>query len=165
MILKYGKKLTSEQMLREVTRALTGKDTPQSIAHLIEEIDPSMLLQSYGKQTRRLEQWLVDNVEGMCVSNESSGRATKIKDRPTNKPSAAFYRSSEWRRVRYLALTKSKVCMCCGNTGVLHVDHKIPRSVRPDLALTLSNLQVLCEDCNLGKGNWDSTDWEMNHSA
>lgn len=29
----------------------------------------------------------------------------------------------------------------------------------PDLALSMDNLQVLCGDCNHGKGNWDVTDW------
>jgi 5-methylcytosine-specific restriction endonuclease McrA len=29
------------------------------------------------------------------------------------------------------------------------------------LELTLSNLQVLCEDCNLGKSNTDATDWRV----
>ena len=23
----------------------------------------------------------------------------------------------------------------------------------------LDNLQILCSDCNAGKGNWDQTDW------
>ena len=34
-----------------------------------------------------------------------------------------------------------------------------PRKTHPHLALSLDNLQVLCEDCNCGKGSWDSTDW------
>lgn len=37
--------------------------------------------------------------------------------------------------------------------------HIQPRKTHPHLALVLSNLQVLCHDCNHGKGNWDTTDW------
>lgn len=41
----------------------------------------------------------------------------------------------------------------------MHVDHIKPRSKYPALELVLSNLQVLCEDCNLGKLAHDETDW------
>lgn len=77
-----------------------------------------------------------------------------------------FYLSREWRQVRYAAIKKfNGACLCCGRSSavhgvVIHVDHIIPKSIRPDLALTLSNLQVLCEDCNLGKSNYDRVVWD-----
>jgi 5-methylcytosine-specific restriction endonuclease McrA len=40
-----------------------------------------------------------------------------------------------------------------------HVDHIKPRKTHPHLALDFDNLQILCEDDNHGKANWDSTDW------
>lgn len=50
--------------------------------------------------------------------------------------------------------------MVCFNTGIeLHVDHIKPISRAPDLALNINNLQILCKDCNLGKGNRDKKDW------
>lgn len=49
--------------------------------------------------------------------------------------------------------------MPCGEKKKLHVDHIKPRSKYPELQLTLSNLQVLCHDCNMGKSAWDETDW------
>jgi 5-methylcytosine-specific restriction endonuclease McrA len=75
-----------------------------------------------------------------------------------------FYLSRVWRSLRYLALKNAGgCCQCCGasaSDGVqLHVDHIKPRSLFPKLELDLSNLQVLCADCNIGKGAWDSTDW------
>ncbi|MGE4613767.1 MAG: HNH endonuclease signature motif containing protein, partial [Planctomycetota bacterium] len=39
----------------------------------------------------------------------------------------------------------------------IHVDHIVPLSKGGET--TLDNLQVLCIDCNLGKGNRDDTDW------
>jgi 5-methylcytosine-specific restriction endonuclease McrA len=54
-------------------------------------------------------------------------------------------------------------CMCCGATpatgAVMNVDHIKPRKLWPSLALDINNLQILCHDCNHGKGNWDMTDW------
>jgi 5-methylcytosine-specific restriction endonuclease McrA len=53
-------------------------------------------------------------------------------------------------------------CECCGRgriDAVLHVDHIKPRSRFPWLALDPNNVQVLCDDCNMGKGTWDFTDW------
>jgi len=76
-----------------------------------------------------------------------------------------FYMSPEWQRVRYSALLKSDgCCSLCGRNPiahgvVLHVDHIVPRSKNKERELDESNLQVLCEDCNLGKGNRDETDW------
>lgn len=89
------------------------------------------------------------------VSYKSSMNIVASKD---------FYKTAKWRELRYQALvTYGAICACCGATakdGVrLHVDHIKPRSLYPILELTLSNLQVLCEECNLGKSNIDETDW------
>lgn len=67
-----------------------------------------------------------------------------------------FYRTQEWRNLRFEVLAESnRRCLLCGSSpesGIkLHVDHIKPRSLFPELALEKSNLQVLCEDCNLGK--------------
>jgi len=75
-----------------------------------------------------------------------------------------FYQSTAWRQLRYLALKNAKgACQCCGasasNGAQIHVDHIKPRSRYPELELNLDNLQVLCQDCNVGKGAWDATDW------
>jgi len=75
-----------------------------------------------------------------------------------------FYESREWRELRYKALVSyGPICQCCGasrkNGSVIHVDHIKPRSKFPELQLVISNLQILCEECNLGKSNKDSTDW------
>lgn len=91
------------------------------------------------------------------------------KSKGTNLPAKrtsedGFYKSLEWKSLRYLVLKNcGGRCMCCGNRPsdgiVLHVDHIKPRKTNPHLALALDNLQVLCSDCNIGKGGWDDTDW------
>jgi 5-methylcytosine-specific restriction endonuclease McrA len=91
----------------------------------------------------------------------------RAKPKSTSRISKDFYASEEWRRLRYRALRESKgCCALCGRTQrehgvVLHVDHIKPRSRFPSLELDLSNLQILCEDCNLGKSNFDSIDWRQ----
>lgn len=54
-------------------------------------------------------------------------------------------------------------CQCCGASAVqgavMNVDHIKPRKTHPHLALDIDNLQVLCNECNHGKGNWNTTDW------
>jgi 5-methylcytosine-specific restriction endonuclease McrA len=72
-----------------------------------------------------------------------------------------FYKTPEWRDVRYKALVRfGKKCQACGETnGYIHVDHILPRSKYPERELDIENLQVLCEACNIGKSNTDTTDW------
>ncbi len=84
----------------------------------------------------------------------------------TKRAKSEFLESYEWRRLRMEALIKyGPRCMCCGATpnmgAVMHVDHIKPRLTHPELALELDNLQILCHECNHGKGNWDSTDWRQ----
>ena len=132
--------------------------------------------------------WNPKEVQGMAADRRAvqfkitGGKPVrKKKQRRKNrqaKPSAAkqaavpatqwdgkkdFFKSLQWRQLRYLALRNSGGCNCCGATAkdgvLLHVDHIKPISKFPDLRLSLDNVQVLCEDCNVGKGSWDETDW------
>jgi 5-methylcytosine-specific restriction endonuclease McrA len=105
----------------------------------------------------------------------------KVKAKPAavaEKPNAArvvswrdkFYKSWEWRTLRMEVLKHSgPVCSCCGaERGDINaagekvkicVDHIKPISKFWHLRLDRSNLQVLCDECNQGKGAWDETDW------
>lgn len=85
---------------------------------------------------------------------------------PTPHPSSdEFLASYEWRKLRMEVLKeRGPTCECCGTNAQrdrvrMNVDHIKPRRYFPALALDKSNLQVLCEPCNHGKGNWDQTDW------
>jgi 5-methylcytosine-specific restriction endonuclease McrA len=87
------------------------------------------------------------------------------KKKAKKKPSPGFYMSEEWRKVRYEVIKKAGgCCSACGRNYKedrvkIHVDHIKPRSRFPQLELDPDNLQILCEDCNLGKSNVDFTDW------
>lgn len=93
--------------------------------------------------------------------------APVLKAKTVTAPSVItgdFLQSYEWRKLRMQALKLHGArCQCCGaspaNGAVMNVDHIKPRRLFPWLALDLNNLQVLCGECNHGKGNWDQTDW------
>jgi 5-methylcytosine-specific restriction endonuclease McrA len=81
-------------------------------------------------------------------------RKSEIK-RAKEEEARRFYSSPEWGALRIRVLAKyGRVCAACGRTdGRMHIDHIYPRSKYPHLALDFNNLQVLCEECNIGKSN------------
>lgn len=101
------------------------------------------------------------------VTGNASNPPTKKKPARKQPDSFTFYSSKEWRALRYIVLKESNgCCSVCGRNPidhgvVLHVDHKKPRSRYPELELQRTNLQLACEDCNLGKSNRDTIDWTL----
>ena len=73
----------------------------------------------------------------------------------------------EWDRVRYAAYEANDGrCECCARSkhdlppGVyLNADHIKPRKTHPWLVLKLSNIQIICGQCNRGKSNSEGRDW------
>ncbi len=68
-----------------------------------------------------------------------------------------FYLTADWRNVRRQIIERDgNVCKRCKlqirDPNELTVDHIKQRSKYPELALDLSNLQVLCRRCNSSKG-------------
>ncbi len=68
----------------------------------------------------------------------------------------SFYKTNRWLRLRYETFEEQGVvCAVCGARppGIeMHIDHIKPRSKFPELEYDKTNLQVLCHDCNIGKG-------------
>lgn len=86
---------------------------------------------------------------------------------PSQQEIRDFYLSWEWKRVRYDFLKdRSRRCGCCGATpesgNKIVVDHIRPIRHNWHLRLDPTNLQCLCDDCNMGKGSRDETDWRAN---
>ncbi len=103
-------------------------------------------------------------------AKKAVNKPAKQKEKLPFVATKEFLESYEWRQLRVKVLNHyGPRCMCCGATpehGVkMHVDHIKPRRKYPELALSFDNLQVLCEECNHGKGNWNETDWRPNHDA
>lgn len=74
-----------------------------------------------------------------------------------------FYASWEWRRLSYdTKLDRGRTCECCGASAPqvrICTDHIKPLRNHWNLRLDKNNLQILCEDCNMGKGSRDETDF------
>ena len=68
-----------------------------------------------------------------------------------------FYLTADWRYVRQQVIERDgTICRRCReqiqDLNEVTVDHVKPRSKYPELALVVSNLQVLCRRCNSSKG-------------
>ena len=88
----------------------------------------------------------------ICLYELAVERAKAISD------ARAFYASAEWNIVRSLVLAEaSRKCQVCGKLirrkSDLTIDHILPRSKHPQLALERSNMRVLCRSCNSRKGD------------
>lgn len=111
------------------------------------------------------------------VKASRSRKTSRVKRAaPTRDHKEAFYQSWEWKQLRFLVLKlQGRTCQCCGATAgsrsadgkpvQIVVDHIKPISKFWELRLQKSNLQVLCDDCNMGKGAWDQTDFRPPHRA
>ena len=66
--------------------------------------------------------------------------------------SAKVCRGPRWKALRMQALDRDKwQCVQCGARRRLECDHIEPVRDRPDLAYSLSNLQILCGRCHARK--------------
>ncbi len=91
-------------------------------------------------------------------------KKTKKKRKRGGPKEKSFYSTREWKELRYQAFLKyPRKCIVCGateETATLVVDHIKPIWKYPELKLDLDNLQIMCNDCNWGKGGWDQTNWK-----
>lgn len=66
--------------------------------------------------------------------------------------SAKVCRGPRWKALRMQALDRDGwQCVQCGTRKRLECDHVLPVRDRPDLAYSLSNLQILCPRCHARK--------------
>lgn len=86
------------------------------------------------------------------------GRAGKVASPASPYRSADFYHSSRWTRLSRQFRESHPVCERCRLNGVIVpatvVDHIIPAELCAN-PFDISNLQALCERCNLSKAAED----------
>lgn len=157
-------------------RAKKGAMAAAGLAALGEVPVPGQASTKTGRRTSRKKEAKARKALALQIKLADKSRDPFPSRQPTpattksglNVVSDAFLQTFEWRRVRMVALKKyGAVCQCCGASpatgAVMNVDHIKPRRLFPHLALNVENLQVLCHECNHGKGNWDMTDWREVH--
>lgn len=105
----------------------------------------------------------------VMVTKDGKALFDNVKQHAEKPERDAFYGSWDWRKLRMQVIKKhARRCMCCGSTPEdttvdgqpvrLVVDHIKPVAKYWHLRLVASNLQILCDECNMGKGAWDETD-------
>lgn len=141
----------------------------------VRHIDPKT---GMAMAARILEDAATDILKAEAKLAKTDGKRAKkrgkkgpiVQNSPNRKEE--FYHSWEWRKLRLQVLTiQGRTCKCCGATAgsrdmagkptKIVVDHIKPISKFWNLRLQASNLQVLCDECNQGKGNWIETDFSM----
>jgi 5-methylcytosine-specific restriction endonuclease McrA len=127
-----------------------------------EQTETQKFLAKISRQVKRAQKRAVKREKAAAKGPKTAAVSANKAPRSVGKD--GFYACIQWRTLRYLALKNCEGrCQSCGATAAdgvrIHVDHIKPRSRFPNLALSLENLQVLCDDCNIGKGAWDETDW------
>lgn len=96
-----------------------------------------------------------------------------MEDRPPSEEAIkAFYKDDSWKKARgrYDALKAARGrCRLCGASShdgtMIVVDHIVPIRIAWSRRFDPTNLQVLCDPCNRGKGSRDQTDWRRPRPA
>jgi len=125
-------------------------------------INPWLEAQKEARRKKAAKAWR--KKKGLIKSTENK-KSNKQK-KPKNVKANEFYKSWEWKRLRYEVLRERGArCECCGITAMDHplgyvvVDHIKPASIFPALRMERTNLQILCNDCNMGKSKNYHDDW------
>ena len=177
----HKKDFATEAMFWDVIHAITGfrKSNLETLQEAVGRI--SISVRSKGLAWRDIRIAAVDPeaIRAMFKSDRRHSESVKtygpvyekrISSFISKEIKDEFYKSWEWRTLRMEAIHKhGNACQCCGASPAhkdaagkpvrICVDHIKPISKYWELRLDPSNLQILCDECNQGKGNWSETDF------
>lgn len=136
------------------------------IANLSRTVRRNCQKQYRGSPQKLTRQRIMKKLE---KENELFHAGMRRERTPSQAEKTEFYLSWEWQTLRKKVLNEfGPRCQCCGATRDhldmagrpvrIVVDHIKPLHNFWSLRLERSNLQVLCDECNKGKGAWDETD-------
>lgn len=162
------------QAVRRMGRQIRKIEPRQRSVHLAiarAKFAASGLPSDLGTLTRKAEMKMAKAV--VLKAKISDKNASSIATRSRKDE---FYKSWDWRTLRMQVIKRhGPRCMCCGATpdqtashgGPVRivVDHIKPLHTHWHMRLDETNLQILCDECNQGKGAWDHTDWRPEDDA
>lgn len=169
---KHGVVVSSQSeignFIRENYKPIHGLDRYGIVAWFARKFLQMAVVYEPTKKIKKMsedEKRIYNGIAGISQRDDSFGWEKYFLTKEKYKEARDdFYKSLEWKRLRYEVLRESRgYCSICGRDvrhgAILHVDHIIPLSKDWTLRLDKNNLQVLCEDCNMGKLNTDAIDW------
>jgi 5-methylcytosine-specific restriction endonuclease McrA len=174
-LVKVGVRFKKEPKNKEIEKYLLDNYIPfQDVrAFCLASIEASIVTENKDTE-QKTSRKIKSTLPCPTLNKKTINRTNKIKPTGYKQKSKKseivncdnIYDTWTWKDLRYQALSlHGRRCMSCGksprkdNSVVLHVDHIKPVIKHPELALDINNLQVLCGDCNQGKGYWDETDF------
>lgn len=130
----------------------------------------SVGLEKFGRAATAILQPVIEMPSPKPKKPKSNAPVKPVKPEKRESRRSKFYKSWDWRTLRMEALKRhGAVCQCCGakrgdvsTAGEpirICVDHIRPLATHWHMRLDPDNLQILCDECNMGKGAWDTTDW------
>lgn len=138
------------------TKIMILNGLPTSI-RIIRESNKIAIRQRYENQIPKIDNESIKRK----MTNKASIRRTKKSPRKieevacdgySKKKRDAFLASDKWRKLRFETLSKYRKCLLCGSKEELHCDHIKPMFHFWELRDDPDNLQILCKECNFGKG-------------
>ena len=114
-----------------------------------------------GRLYEKARKWKEDNPErhreaaaAWSKSHPEKVNAVTQRYRARKRNAEGSYTADEWLK---LCNYYGDICLCCGETKKLTVDHVVP--ISKGGSNHIENIQPLCGSCNSSKGNWHSTDY------
>jgi hypothetical protein len=155
---KQIRKAASDRLMFEYGVAVTSHDTFYTIAEKISAVTKA-------RSSKKIQQICKHIIKKFAVEYIESRKPVPMDQVKRDwYKSSYFLKSDEWYTLRYKVLLKNGGrCQCCGRGrkegAIIQIDHIKPRSIYPELAISESNLQILCRECNMGKSNKSFKDW------
>lgn len=134
--------------LAEVWLLLGRQPKYRDIRSSISKYSPQTYSRAFGSYRNALERFVA------WANEDPSFEAPIPQDAKTKKRTP---RNANWRQRAQVLLRDGATCKMCGarpeDGAKLHVDHIVPYANGGETVL--ENLQILCEQCNIGKSNLD----------
>jgi hypothetical protein len=152
-------------------RGTIGQYSTEKRVKMVNAVEPKAFYAAIGMTIHETKGFIERPHVEVVGRKPRQPRAPRLKAKaPAAATKEDFYKSWEWRTLRMEVLKEhGRACQCCGaEPGMkdaagdpvrICVDHIKPLSKFWHLRLERKNLQVLCDECNQGKGNWDQTDF------